>query len=110
MEVPNLTGGSRLVWLLWVFAGVILAAVVVGWLVRSYEANLAFFPTKGEEATPASFGAPFTPTSVTTSDGARLRVWHLTHERPKARIVYFHGNGGNLSIWCDILVALARRG
>lgn len=100
---------SRLVGLLWLFAGLVLALVVVGWLVRSFEANLAFFPTRGEDATPGAYGAPFTPMTVTTSDGERLRVWHLTHDDPRARIVYFHGNGGNLSLWSDILAGLARR-
>lgn len=29
---------------------------------------------------------------------------------PRARIVYFHGNGGNLSIWAPILAGIARQG
>jgi len=99
-----------LVSLAWLLAILVLATVVVGWFVRSFEASLAFFPTPGEDATPASYGAPFTPTTVTTSDGERIRVWHLTHDNPRARVVYFHGNGGNLSLWSDILVAIARRG
>lgn len=97
-------------WLIWLLAVVVLAAMILAWLVRSYEANLAFFPTQGEDATPASYGVPFTATTITTSDGQRLRVWHLMHDRPRARIVYFHGNGGNLSLWSNILVAIARRG
>jgi hypothetical protein len=105
-----MVGRSRLLALMWLAAAVVLAAVVVGWLVRSNEARLAFFPTRGEDATPGAYGAPFTPTTVATSDGQRLRVWHLTHESAKARVVYFHGNGGNLSLWSDILVAIARRG
>lgn len=84
--------------------------MVLGWLVRSIEASLAFFPTPGEDITPASYGAPFTTLSVTTSDGEQLTVWHLTDDNPRARIVYFHGNGGNLSLWADILVAIGRRG
>ena len=27
-----------------------------------------------------------------------------------AHIVYFHGNGGNLSLWAPILVGIARQG
>jgi hypothetical protein len=95
---------------MWLVAVALLAIVLVGWLVRSYEANLAFFPTRGEDATPGAYGVPFTPTTVATSDGQRLRVWQLTHENARARVVYFHGNGGNLSLWSDILVAISRRG
>lgn len=91
-------------------AAIALALVVVRWLVRFYEPQLAFFPTKGEDATPAAYGVPFTPLTVTTSDGARIRVWHMPHEHPRAQVVYFHGNGGNLSMWSEILMPLARRG
>lgn len=88
----------------------LLAFVVVRWIVRFYEPQFAFFPTKGEDATPAAFGVPFTPLTVTTADGQRLRVWHLSHTAPRAQVVYFHGNGGNLSMWADVLVPIARRG
>jgi fermentation-respiration switch protein FrsA (DUF1100 family) len=96
----------------WVAAIVIavLAVVVLRWLVRASEAQLAFFPMRGEDATPATYGVAFTPATVTTSDGVRLRVWHLPKEQALAQVVYFHGNGGNLSIWSDILVALRREG
>lgn len=91
-------------------ASIALVLVLVLWLVRFYEPQLAFFPVRGEDATPASYGVPFTPMHVTTSDGARLRVWHLGREDARAQVVYFHGNGGNLSMWSDVLVGLSREG
>jgi pimeloyl-ACP methyl ester carboxylesterase len=91
-------------------AAIALAFVVVRWVVRFYEPQLAFFPTKGEDATPGAYGVPFSPLTVTTADGARIRVWHLTHDSPHAQVVYFHGNGGNLSMWSEILVPIARHG
>jgi len=99
--------GRRAVW--WM-AAAIIAIALLRWLVRAYEAHLAFFPARGEDATPAAYDVPFTPATVTTSDGERLHVWHLAQESPRAQIVYFHGNGGNLSIWSDILAALWREG
>jgi len=95
---------------LWLIGVAIVVIVVVRWLVRAYEAHLAFFPTRGEDETPAASDLPFTPATVTTSDGEHLRSWHLVHDNPRARIVYFHGNGGNLSLWCDVLVDLWRQG
>jgi len=100
---------------------VIGAALVVflGWL----EPRFAFFPTAGETTTPLEFGVAFEPTTIETADGERLRVWHLhaqsralsehTLERvegPRALVVYFHGNGGNLSVWAPILAGIARHG
>lgn len=98
----------RMLWL--TLAAVVLLLVAVAALVRTYQAKLAFFPIRGEDETPGSYDVPFTPITITTSDGERIRVWHLTHERPRARVVYFHGNGGNLSMWSEILAAIARRG
>ena len=89
---------------------IVLALVAIRWLVRVYEPQLAFYPTKGEDATPAAYGAPFTPLTVTTADGERLRVWHLSRPDARAQVVYFHGNGGNLSIWSDVLIDIARHG
>jgi pimeloyl-ACP methyl ester carboxylesterase len=88
----------------------VVALVLVRWLVRYYEPELAFFPTKGEDVTPSAFGVPFTALDVNTTDGVRIRVWHLPHANPRAQVVYFHGNGGNLSMWADILVPVARGG
>jgi uncharacterized protein len=91
----------------------ILLIVVIGALfvlVRVYQAQLAFFPTRGENETPTSVGVPFTAETITTADGERLRLWHFPVERARAQVVYFHGNGGNLSLWLDLLVQLPRHG
>ncbi len=34
----------------------------------------------------------------------------MPHPAPRARILYFHGNGGNLSVWAPILAGIHRRG
>jgi fermentation-respiration switch protein FrsA (DUF1100 family) len=99
--------GRRMLW--WI-AAAIIAIALVRWLVRAYEARLAFFPSRGENATPAAYGVLFTVLNVTTADGEQLRGWHLARENPRAQIVYFHGNGGNLSLWSDVLVALWQQG
>jgi pimeloyl-ACP methyl ester carboxylesterase len=82
-------------------------ALVIG--VRVIEPKLAFFPSAGEDTTPPEFGAPFEPSTVDTRDNERLRVWTLTHPQPRATIVYFHGNGGNLSVWAPILAGIQRQ-
>src|SRR5438105_11027742 len=99
----------------------IVAALFV--FVRSLEPGFAFFPTRGETTTPAEFGVAFEPATIETADGVGLCVWRLhaqppalsEHptervEGPRARIVYFHGNGGNLSVWAPILAGIARHG
>jgi uncharacterized protein len=93
-------------WLVIVTAILIVVAVLVRW----FEASLAFFPIRGEDQTPARYGVPFTSLTVTTGDGERLRVWNIAAADARAQVVYFHGNGGNLAMWCDLLVDIARHG
>ena len=102
---------SRVMWtaVVWAIAAVVLAAVLT-LVVRAVEPQLAFFPTSGEDVTPGDFGQRFEALTIATADGERLHAWHLPAESPRAFIVYFHGNGGNLSVWAPILAALPRRG
>jgi fermentation-respiration switch protein FrsA (DUF1100 family) len=71
---------------------------------------MAFFPSPGEDETPRDAGLPFDAVTIETTDGERLRAWAIHGPHPRARIVYFHGNGGNLSNWSPIVSAIARRG
>jgi fermentation-respiration switch protein FrsA (DUF1100 family) len=79
-------------------------------LVRYAEPSFAFFPTAGESATPAEIGLAFESSTIVTSDGERLRAWTLPHAVPRAAVVYFHGNGGNLSVWLPILAGVHKHG
>jgi fermentation-respiration switch protein FrsA (DUF1100 family) len=105
-----------------VAAAAALAALFL--LVRLLEPRLAFFPLRGETTTPEDFGLAFQSLTIDTSDGERLRAWLIrppspdrietgfgaTGNSPHALVVYFHGNGGHLSMWAPILAAIARHG
>jgi uncharacterized protein len=90
---------------------VVLALVVaLALLVRVVEPSFAFFPLAGETVTPRDLGLDFEPLTITCSDGERLQAWRLPVGAARAHIVYFHGNGGNLSVWAPIVAHLPRRG
>jgi len=91
------------VWILVALAGL---AVVARWL----EPRLAFFPFPGEDVTPSDFGVAYEAVTIDTSDGEHLNGWIMHAPNPSARIVYFHGNGGNLSNWAPILASIVKRG
>lgn len=92
-------------------AFVLLAsAAVLVVLVRLLEPRLAFFPSGGETTTPRDLGLDYEPLTIETGDGERLRAWLIPHRQPRALVVYFHGNGGNLSNWAPIVAGIARRG
>src|SRR5215510_6781205 len=89
---------------------VLLAAVVLKLLVTRLEPFLVFFPSKGEHDTPARLGIRYNPLLIRTSDDQQIAAWQLEPDRPKADIVYFHGNGGNLSLWMPVFAALHELG
>jgi hypothetical protein len=100
----------RLMYLLIALAAAVLGLVV---FVRWVEPRIAFFPFPGEAETPREFGVPFDALTIATADGERLRAWKMTPPAPqaaRARMLYFHGNGGNLSNWSPILAGVARHG
>lgn len=88
----------------------IAALTALAILVRAVEARFAFFPSAGEHATPEDLGLTFERATLSTSDGEHLRAWLLPHPAARALVVYFHGNGGNLSVWLPILAGLQRQG
>jgi hypothetical protein len=90
--------------------GLPTAVVILFALVRLLEPRFAFFPMAGESVTPREFGVDYESVTVRTRDGERLRCWSLPRPTARARIVYFHGNGGNLSMWSPIVAGIARRG
>jgi fermentation-respiration switch protein FrsA (DUF1100 family) len=96
--------------LLKVVVAVLIAGGTLVAIVRRVEPRFAFFPTAGETTTPADFGVPFESATLSTADGERLRGWALAAARPRALVLYFHGNGGNLSIWTPILVGVQQHG
>lgn len=46
----------------------------------------------------------------TTTDGVRLHGWLFRSASPRAAMIWFHGNGGNITNRADIAAAFAQRG
>jgi len=89
---------------------VVVLIVALAVLVRLVEPRFAFFPSAGETPPPKEPGIEITAWSVATRDGERLQAWSLEPAAPRAVVLYFHGNGGNLSIWAPILSGVVRHG
>jgi fermentation-respiration switch protein FrsA (DUF1100 family) len=90
--------------------GIIAAVVLLMVLVRLVEPRMAFLPTTGESVTPRELGLEYESLMIATRDGQRLHGWSLTRPAARARILYFHGNGGNLSLWAQILAGIVAKG
>jgi hypothetical protein len=82
--------------------GLVVLKLVVMWL----EPRAVFFPSRGEQETPEQLGIEYRPLRLRAADGVEISAWQLEPESPTADIVYFHGNGGNLSLWLPVFATL----
>ena len=95
---------------LWTIVAAVVLVIGLALFVRAVEPRLAFYPLAGETETPREYGVRYEPVTIETRDGERLHAWLLHADAPRAQIVYFHGNGGNLSVWAPILAGVTQRG
>ena len=94
-----------------VVAMVFLALVAVKLLVVFWEPKLTFYPYKEISHTPADLGIDYKEVWIRTEDGENLCAWWMERADPIAEILFFHGNGGNISLGrLDLLSALHRNG
>ena len=84
----------------------IVVILILKLAVSRLEPAMVFFPFQGEDDTPASLSIRYHALKLRTADGVHVAAWQLEPDAPKADIVYFHGNGGNLSIWLPVYAAL----
>ncbi|NNE83781.1 MAG: alpha/beta hydrolase [Alphaproteobacteria bacterium] len=54
-------------------------------------------PSRVVSATPAKIGLAFESVKFTTEDDVQLDGWYLPAEQPRGVLLFFHGNGGNIS-------------
>lgn len=90
-------------------AMLVFALVAIKLLVWVLEPRMAFFPIRGVQETPAAFGFAFRDLRIPTADGETIHAWWLEHSQPRGQVLFFHGNGGNLSLWLDVVAELRRR-
>ncbi|HYN85395.1 MAG TPA: alpha/beta hydrolase [Pyrinomonadaceae bacterium] len=91
---------------------IILAALPLLYLAaRRFERAVVFHPEAYDAARPWRLPERAEDVWFETSDGVRLHGWLVRAERepPDATVVYFHGNGGNLSYLDWLAAHLARR-
>jgi hypothetical protein len=88
-----------------------IAVALVGLklLVIWIEPKMAFYPIRGVQETPAAAGLTYQTIEIPTADGERLHAWWLEAPDPRAQVLFFHGNGGNLSLWLDAIAGIRQR-
>lgn len=86
------------------FVLVLLGALYAGLVI--FEDRFIYFPTEEITATPADAGLEFEEVYFDTDDGLSLHGWWIPGRTGDATLLWFHGNGGNLSDRVGILELL----
>ncbi|WP_376694840.1 alpha/beta hydrolase [Wenzhouxiangella sp. EGI_FJ10305] len=84
----------------------IVAYGILVLLVYLLQPRLLFMPNfQGREltATPEQIGLSYHDVTLSTDDGETLHAWWLPHDQPRATLLFFHGNAGNISHRLDSL-------
>lgn len=89
----------------WAIFRIVLFSVA-GFVIILYffQSRFVFFPTRRIEATPDDVALPFEPVEIRTDDGVKITGWFVPAENAGGTILFFHGNGGNISHRLDSLL------
>jgi fermentation-respiration switch protein FrsA (DUF1100 family) len=84
---------------------VLFGSVFLG--LRWYEQGAVYYPTYDVLHSPTDIGLQFEEVRIDTADGETVHGWWVPSGRPDAPVLlFFHGNGGNVSHRLEKLAAL----
>jgi len=93
---------------------IIVVLVLVGLMVaaRLFESSLIYFPTKYPTGRWDAKASGLSPEDVwlATSDGVKIHGWFLASDGADITLLYFHGNGGNITDRIEKLAMLRSLG
>ena len=80
----------------------ILSILVLVWIILSFmiylnQTNLVYVPSKTYVDVSRSFNINYEEHQLLTNDGEKIDSWWVPHSNPRATVLFFHGNGGNIS-------------
>lgn len=72
--------------------------------------SMTFFPTRELLAKPSDWGFDYDDVRLTTADGVALHGWYVPRAAARRTLLFFHGNGGNISHRGDSVAIFHRLG
>lgn len=80
----------------------LLGTVVIGYgvavmLIAQFQDHLVYFPSKEITRTPADIGLAYKAVRFKSPEGLLLSGWFIPHSSSESVVLYFCGNGGNIS-------------
>lgn len=67
------------------------------------QSRYVYFPAREITADPSDMGLLYEEVTIRTSDGIDLSGWYIPADKPRAVVLFFHGNGGNISNRLDLI-------
>ena len=111
MRLPVFMGKRRMMFDLFLL---IAAFVAIMLFLRWREPHMLYYPDRHIERTPDQVGLKYDDVTLTTSDGLKINGWFVhaldASRSPRATILFFHGNAGNISHRLEKLQTLADLG
>ena len=66
-------------------------------LVYLFQPRLVFMPTRVVHSTPSDAGLSYEAVTLRASDGVKLSAWFIPADKPRATLLFCHGNAGNIA-------------
>ncbi len=76
----------------------------------NFQENFIFLATQFDDATVIDSEFNFSERNIHTEDGGVIHILHLKPEHSKGKILYFHGNAGDVRKWAVEVEDLINRG
>ncbi len=96
--------------ILWIAGILLLFYVAIMALLYAFQSKFIYFPSREVLVTPASIGLDFDDVRLQTEDGVSIAGWYVPAEKNSKVVLFFHGNGGNISHRLDTIELLHRLG
>lgn len=90
----------------------IVAVLLVGLnlLLYAQQPSMIFFPTRELVSTPKEVGLSYEDVYLASSNGRRIHGWFVPGRKDGHALLFFHGNGGNISYRNDSILIFHRLG
>jgi len=59
--------------------------------------DMVFYPLKEIDVTPEEWGLSYESVKIKLPDDLKISGWYIPHPEAKKTVLFFHGNGGNIS-------------
>ena len=79
------------------FLFIFISCFVLNAFIYMQQPNMVFYPLKEIEVTPKEWGLNYKQVRLTLPTGNSISGWFLPHPEARKTVLFFHGNGGNIS-------------